>query len=107
MSTICNYLEIHSPDDIRIAGTRVGIEHLLSLYLDGHTAESLALQFPTLSLEQIHGTIAYYWGNRTEVDEYLARWRAHSRKVREEQAAKPMPEVVQRIRKILEQRGQL
>ncbi len=29
------YLDVCSPDDIRVKGTRIGIEHLLSLYLSG------------------------------------------------------------------------
>ena len=105
MATACSYLEIHSPDDIRIAGTRVGLEHLLALYLDGYTAEEIAMQFPTVSLEQVHGVIAYYLGHREEVNRLLGQG-SRGLWCRAEQAAKPVPEVVQRIRKILQRRGQ-
>ena len=65
------YLEIHSPDDIRVAGTRVGIEHLLGVYLAGRLPEEIALEFPTVTLEQVHGVIAWYLRNRAEVDAFL------------------------------------
>ena len=42
--------------------------------------ESIAVDFPSLSLEQIHGAIAFYLGRREEVDSYLSsqgkRWDA-------------------------------
>jgi uncharacterized protein (DUF433 family) len=104
MSTICNYLEVRSPDDIRVAGTRVGIEHLLSVYLDGITAEELAVQFPTVSLEQIYGVLAYYWGNKEEVDAYLTRWRQGCDERYQASKARPESEVVKRLRQIAQKR---
>ena len=72
------YLEILSSDDVRVRGTRVGVEHLLTEYLAGRLPEELAVEFPTVSLEQVHGVLAWYLRNRKEVDEYLRRWRARA-----------------------------
>jgi len=98
------YLEILSPDDVRIRGTRVGVEHLLTEYLSGRLPEELAIEFPTVSLEQVHGVLAWYLRNREEVDAYLRRWKARSHFARQEQAKAVPSEVVQRLRRLTEQR---
>lgn len=62
---------------IRVVGTRVGIEFVLRDYLEGATAEEIALRFPTLTLEQVYATITYYLAQREFVDNYMQRvWQA-------------------------------
>ena len=73
------YLDFVSHDDVRVQGTRVGIEHLLTEYLAGRSPDELALEFPSVSLEQVHGVLAWYLRNRAEVDDYLRRWRYRAR----------------------------
>ncbi|HEX4229092.1 MAG TPA: DUF433 domain-containing protein [Bryobacteraceae bacterium] len=55
-----------------ILGSRVRLDVVIHEYMNGAPAESIALSFPTLSLEQIHGALAFYHGNRAEVDQSLA-----------------------------------
>jgi len=98
------YLEMHSEDDVRVKGTRVGIEHLLSAYLAGGTPEEMAIEFPTLTLEQVHGVIAWYLRNREDADAYLHRWQSRARRARTQQQELGEPEVVQRLRRLAEQR---
>lgn len=97
------YIQVCSPADMRVKGTRVGIEHILSAYLAGSLPEEIAVEFPTITLEQIHGVIAYYLRNQADVDAYVARWRNRSRKLRTEQAERAAPEAVQRLRRIAEE----
>jgi uncharacterized protein (DUF433 family) len=68
-----DYFNFLDSDTIRIKGHRLGIEDLLDLYNSGYSPEQIALEFPSLTLEQIHATITYYWHNREEVDAYLSR----------------------------------
>ena len=42
----------------------------------GQTAESIAQSFPSLSLEQVYGAIAFYLAHREEIDAYLVKSRA-------------------------------
>ncbi|HUG90726.1 MAG TPA: DUF433 domain-containing protein [Planctomycetaceae bacterium] len=44
----------------RVAGTRVGLESIIHAYNEGESPEAMVLSWPTLSLEQIHGAIAFY-----------------------------------------------
>lgn len=70
-----DYFDFVSPEQIRIRGHRIGIEHVLDEYLRrGRTPEQIAEDFPTLSLEEIHATILYYLHNRSAVDAYLEEW---------------------------------
>jgi uncharacterized protein (DUF433 family) len=79
---------------IRIVGTRVGIEFVLSEYLEGATADEIALRFPTLTLEQIYATITYYLADREFVDEYLRHVWNHMDKAAREQDVNPSPFIV-------------
>ena len=98
------YLETLSDQDVRVKGTRVGIEHVLSAYLAGSLPEEIAVEFSTVTLEQVHGVIACYLRQRKEVDEYLRRWRDRAHRIRSEQASTDGPEIVQRLRKLAEER---
>lgn len=55
-----------------IAGSRVSLESVVFVFRDGYSPETIAAEcFPTLSLEQVYGAIAFYLGNRRELDAYL------------------------------------
>ena len=93
------YFDILAPDDIRIHGTRIGIESILYEYVHrGQSPEAIAERFHTVSLEQVYATILYYLSNRKQLDAYLADWLAFSRTVREQQEQNPPPAVL-RLRK--------
>jgi uncharacterized protein (DUF433 family) len=56
----------------RIAGTRISLDSLVYLYREGISPESMVESYPYLTLEQVHGALAYYLANRRDVDSYLA-----------------------------------
>ncbi len=67
------YFDFVSEDEIRVRGTRVGIEVVLSEFRAGGLPEVIALNYPPLTLEQVHATITYYLGHSTAIDQYLNR----------------------------------
>jgi uncharacterized protein (DUF433 family) len=92
------YFDVQAPDDIRLKGSRIGIESVLYEYIHrGQTAEAIAARFHTLSLEQVYATILYYLQNRERLDAYLADWLEFGRQARAEQQANP-PAVIARLR---------
>ncbi|MBW4645800.1 MAG: DUF433 domain-containing protein [Goleter apudmare HA4340-LM2] len=98
-----NYFNVLSPDDIRIKGTRIGIETILYEYIYRcKTPEEIAEQFHTVTLEQVYATILYYLHHRSEVDAYLEDWLEFSRTMREEQERNPSPARL-RFRKMREE----
>ena len=94
-----NYFDFLNADDIRIKGTRVGIETVLDDYLSGVSPEEIVARYRTLTLEQVYATVTYYLCNQEEVDEYLERWRAYSEAAWQEQQRNPPP-VVRRLREL-------
>jgi uncharacterized protein (DUF433 family) len=57
-----------------IAGTRVSLDSVVRAFLAGASPESIAIeQFPTVTLEQTYGAIAYYLAHRAEIDAHLRR----------------------------------
>jgi len=92
-----SYFDFLSPEDIRIRGTRVGIETVLDDYLEGASPEEIAARYRTLTLEQVYATLLYYFCNRKEIDQYLEGWRAYAEAAWQEQQRNP-PEFVRELR---------
>jgi uncharacterized protein (DUF433 family) len=63
----------YSEGAYRIADTRVSLDSLVYLFHEGMSAESLVESYPALTLEQVHGALAFYLANEREVDTYLAQ----------------------------------
>jgi len=55
----------------RVAGSRVSLDSIVYCFREGLSPESTAESFPTLTLEQVYGAIAFYLANQRMVDEYL------------------------------------
>lgn len=87
-----DYFNVLAPDDIRLKGTRIGIESILYEYIyRARTTEEIAEQFHTVTLEQVYATILYYLHHRSQVDAYLSDWLEFSRTMCEEQERNPSP----------------
>ena len=56
----------------RVGDTRVSLDSLVYLFREGMSVESMVESYPVLSLEQVHGALAFYLANQREIDAYLA-----------------------------------
>lgn len=54
-----------------IEETRISLDSVVHAFLNGESPESIAQNFPLLSLEQVYGAIAFYLANRELIDAYL------------------------------------
>lgn len=81
----------------RVGGTRVSLDSIVHAYWDGRLPEAIAADFPSVSLEQVHGAIAFYLRNRAEIDAYLAEQNARWRQFQQESASKHAP-LLRRLR---------
>jgi len=67
-----------NPEDIRIKGTRIGIETILEDFLEGGLSpEEISVRYTNLTLKQVYATITYYLFNQEKIDTYLDAWRKH------------------------------
>jgi uncharacterized protein (DUF433 family) len=67
----------------RIAGTRVSLDSIVYAYQRGVSPESIQRSFPSLTLEQVHGALAFYLSHKQEVDKYLAEGEEEFDKLRQ------------------------
>jgi hypothetical protein len=56
--------------------TRISLDSVVYSFLNGDSPESIAQNFPLLSLEQIYGAITFYLANREMIDVYLEEGKA-------------------------------
>ena len=57
---------------LRIAGTRVGLSSIVAGFQEGESPERIAQEFPTVTLAQVYGAIAYYLENKKLIDDFVA-----------------------------------
>jgi uncharacterized protein (DUF433 family) len=87
-----DYFDIQRPDDIRIRGTRIGIETVLYEHIHrSQTPEEIATLYPSLSQEQIYATILYYLHNRETINQYMSDWLSYCLQAESEQDHHPSP----------------
>jgi len=93
---LIEYFLVLADDDIRIKGTRIGIEHILYEYIhNAKSPEEIAQIFPTVSLEQVYATILYYLQNSTAIGQYLSDWLDYTLKAETAQDQDP---TIQRLK---------
>ena len=57
---------------LRIAGTRVGLSSVVAGFQEGESPEKIVRSFPTLTLAQVYGAIAYYLDHQKLIDDHFA-----------------------------------
>jgi uncharacterized protein (DUF433 family) len=95
-----DYFDFLAPNDIRLKGTRVGIETILYDFIHrSRTPEMIAQTYPTLTLEQVYATITYYLHRKEAISQYLTEWIEHGDRMWAEQQRHPTPAML-RLRQI-------
>ncbi len=81
------YIE-HRNGGYWIEGTRISLDSVVYSFLNGESPESIAQNFPLLSLEQVYGAIAFYLANQEVVDAYLKVEEAEFQKLQQSSRAR-------------------
>ncbi len=90
-----DYFHFLAQNDIRLKGTRVGIETILYDFIyRSRSPEQIAHTYPTINLEQVYATILYYHHKPREVETYLTEWFEFGRRMRAEQERNLPPDIV-------------
>src|SRR6476469_6993538 len=74
-------LHLDEHGTIRVAGTRLTLESLLSLYRQGKTPQEIVTCFDGITLGDVYAVLGYYLHHQAEVDAYLAEQDAASEAV--------------------------
>lgn len=84
----------------RIGGTRVSLDSVVYSWWRGDAPETIADNFPALTLEQVYGALAFYLANQEEIDQYLRQGEAEYEQLRQkylEQLRTTRPQLYQKI----------
>lgn len=69
---------------MRVGGTRVTLDSVVTAFREGETAEGIKQLYPTLNLDDVYLVIGWYLRHRNQVDAYLARREGEVARLREE-----------------------
>ena len=83
----------------RVARTRISLDSIVYAFREGQSAESIAENYPTLTLEHVYGALAFYLRRRREIDEYLRREEAADERAQRAWAADPS-DLIHKLRRV-------
>lgn len=92
-----SYVRVDQAGPWRVGCSRVSLDSVVYAYLQGHSPESIQDQYPALTLEEVHGAIAFFLANREEVEQYLKAQEKNWNELKTE-LEKSLPPVVARLR---------
>ena len=83
----------------RVAGTRISLDSIVYAFREGQSAESIAENYPTLTLEQVYGALTFYLRRQREIDEYLRREETADERAQRAWAADPS-DLIRKLRRV-------
>jgi uncharacterized protein (DUF433 family) len=92
-----SYVILDPHNVYRVRNTDVMLDGIIADYFDGQSPETIQSNYPSLTLEQVHGAIAWILGHPVEVSAYAARQNQVWADLRAKVDLDPSP-VVQRLR---------
>jgi Protein of unknown function (DUF433) len=98
------YVRIDEHEVLRVGNSDVMLDSVVASFQQGASAETIQQQYPSLSLEEVYGAIAWCLANAEEVAKYLERQAAVWERERAKAATRPSP-VLQRLRALRDQGG--
>jgi len=66
----CDYIE-RRETGFYIVGSRVPIDRIVWEYRNGEDPETIQAHYPTMTLEQVNGAIAFYLNHKKEVEQVM------------------------------------
>ena len=73
---------------VRVGGTRVTLDSVVSAFEEGATPEQIIDDYPSLSLPDVYAVITYYLRHKTEVDAYLEEQNRRAQVARQQDEAR-------------------
>ena len=64
-------LATDSDGTVRVGGTRVTLDTVVTAFNHGATPETIAQQYPSVALSDVYAVIAFYLRSRSKVEAYL------------------------------------
>jgi uncharacterized protein (DUF433 family) len=81
-------LKLDKDGVIRVSKTRVTLDTIVSAFLEGLTAEEIAVQYPVIPLADVYSVIGYYLHQKKKVETYLRRREKIAEQIRSQNKAR-------------------
>jgi hypothetical protein len=85
-------------DSFYLIGSRVPLAHIVRQFQTDEPQEAIRSHYPTLTLEQVYGAIAFYLGNKEEVKKDAEREREEDEYTRTHPTPPEIKEKFERMR---------
>lgn len=73
---------------VRVSGTRVTLDTVVTAFNEGATAEEIVYQYPSLPLADVYAVISYYLRQRANVEAYMRKRQQLGADVRKQNEAR-------------------
>jgi len=81
-------LKVDRDGVIRVSKTRVTLDTIVTAFLEGLTAEEIAVQYPVVPLADVYSVVGYYLHQKQKVDAYLKRREKLAEEIRKQNEAR-------------------
>lgn len=94
MATTMMTVPIESTVDgvLRVGGTRITIDTIVTAFLYGAAAEEIVLRYPSLKLADVYAVLGYYLQHQDEINEYVQQRQQRAEVVRTQNEARFPPD---------------
>lgn len=79
---------------MRVGSTRVSLDSVVIAFKQGYSPEEIALDFASLTLDEVYSAINYYLQHKSEVEQYLAERAEQNEQFRNEAEARFDPQAI-------------
>lgn len=76
-------LTVNSDSVVRVGGTRVTLDTVVTVFNQGATAEEIVHRFPSLRLGDVYASIAFYLNHQEDVEAYLKQRQQEAQVIRQ------------------------
>ncbi|MBK8315372.1 MAG: DUF433 domain-containing protein [Acidobacteria bacterium] len=77
-------IEVDQVEAYRIVDSRVSLDSVVYSWLQGDSPETIADNFPVLTLEVVYGAIAFFLANQEMIEEYLRHSERQSEEIKQQ-----------------------
>ncbi len=77
---------------VRVSGTRVTLDTVVTAFNEGATAEEIVYQYPSLPLADVYAVISYYLRQRANVEAYMHKRQQLGAEMRKQNEARFSPQ---------------
>ncbi|NCJ05125.1 DUF433 domain-containing protein [Synechococcales cyanobacterium C] len=77
---------------VRVGGTRVTLDTVITVFKQGATAEEIVYRYPSLRLGDVYASIAFYLNHQEDVEAYLKQRQQQAQEIRQMNEARFDPQ---------------